>query len=174
MGYRKSIVGAFGIRIDAGNTVDSAPVPENNRCQSATVLVLDQIEGGTTIGATETPDVSSKTCFDTIVPFRPNPDVWYTFVGTGANVTVSTCTGTALDFSHTFDTQLAVYTGDCETGLECIAGNDDDVRDSCEDAFLAGVSWPTELGVSYWIRVFGFDGAGKFGLKVYEGQPRVG
>ena len=123
--------GLFGLRIDDGDTVGSAPVPENNQCQNATMLVLDQVVEGTTLGATETPDLSSQICGDTTEPIKPNPDVWYSFVGSGSIVTVSTCTGTALDTS--FDTQIAVYTGDCETGLSCLAGNDqDDGGDSCD------------------------------------------
>ena len=93
--------------------------------------------------------------------------LWYSFVGTGAFVTASTCTGTALD-STPFDTQLAVYTGDCATGLVCLDGNDDDGQDSCTTGFLSGVSWQTAVGVTYWIRVYGFSGAGDFAITVKE------
>ena len=76
------------------------------------------------------------------------------FVGTGAFVTVSTCTGTALD-STPFDTQLAVYMGDCATGFVWLDdGNDDDSRDSCPSN-LSGISGPTEVGGTYWICVSG-------------------
>jgi len=163
--------GMFGLRIDDGNTVDSVSVPENNQCQNATMLMLDQIVEGTTRGATETPVLGSQVCGDAVVPMKPNPDVWYSFVGVGAVVTVSTCTGTALD-STPFDTQLAVYTGECATGLVCLSGNDDDDgQNSCTTGFLSGVSWQTVVGVTYWIRVFGYWDAGDFAIMVYERNP---
>jgi len=165
------LTGNFGLRIDDGDTVGSAPVPVNNQCQDATMLVLDQVVEGTTLGATVTPVVSTVSCEGANVPSKPNPDVWYSFVGTGAFVTASTCTGTDLDSVLTFDTQLAVYTGDCEIGLMCLDGNDDDSRNPAVCALKSGVSWQADLGVTYWIQVYGFSAAGEFAITVYAGEP---
>ena len=159
----------FGLIIEDGDTL-SRPPPENDQCQNATMLVLDQIEQGTTRGgATLTLDLS--VCGDAVEPPDSNPDLWYSFVGTGTSVTVSTCTGTSLDDTLTFDTQLAVYGGDCETGLLCLDGNDEDDREFCFGK--SGVAWQADLGVTYWIRVFGYSDAGDFAITVYDGDPIV-
>ena len=48
------------------------------------------------------------------------PGVWYTFVGDGSDVELTTCSA-----STDYDTKLTVYTGSC--GLfSCVAGDDDD------------------------------------------------
>jgi len=161
--------GLFGLRIDDGDTVGAISVPENNQCQNATMLEQEQTVDGTTLGATETSDLSSQVCGDTGVALKPNPDVWYSFVGTGTNATVSTC-GT--DPNNFFDSQLAVYTGDCGTGLICVIGtNLYDYDDWCS-TYSITISWQAELGVTYWIRVFGQYGiAGDFAIMVYEGIP---
>jgi len=159
----------FGLIIEDGDTL-SRPPPENDQCQNATMLVLDQIEQATTRGGA-TLTIGLSVCGDAVEPPDPNPDLWYSFVGTGTSVTVSTCTGTSLDDTLTFDTQLAVYAGDCETGLLCLDGNDEDDRESCFGK--SGISWQADLGVTYWIRVFGYSGAGEFAITVYDGDPVV-
>ena len=52
-------------------------------------------------------------------PNNPTAGLWYSFVGTGGEVVVSTCyPGTSMD------TYLSIYEGGCDN-LNCVAGNDD-------------------------------------------------
>ena len=158
----------FGLRVDEGDTRIVAPVPENDACQNATELQLGTIVEGTTLGATALPYGSLSFCGDAVDTFSATPEVWYSLVGTGELLTVSTCTESALDSN--FDTQIVIYTGDCDGELQCITGNDDDARDSCV-RFNAGASFQSEAGVRYLIRVFGYSTAGNFGIQAYEGLP---
>ena len=75
--------------------------------------------------------------------------VWYSFVGTGDGVVVTTCNP-----ATNYDTKIRVYTGSCGA-LVCVAGNDDD---PC-GALRSRVSFVSNLGVTYYILVHGFGGA---------------
>ena len=62
--------------------------------------------------------------------------VWYTIVGNGLPITVSTCAA-----GTDYDTKLRVYTGGCGA-LSCVTGNDDDF--GCGFSSLRStVSWPS-------------------------------
>jgi hypothetical protein len=104
---------------------------------------------------------------------------WYSVVGTGLNLTASTCNpGTD------FDTQLSVFTGSC-TSLVCVDGNDDigggegkgkgfpaedfvdgeeqltvvpaqATEDQC--GALSIVSWKLEAGQAYYVFIHGYNG----------------
>ena len=53
--------------------------------------------------------------------------MWFSFIGTGLDVTVTTCyPGT------TIDTYINVYEGDCNA-LTCLAGNDDQSEPNYDD-----------------------------------------
>ncbi|MDA1243073.1 MAG: T9SS type A sorting domain-containing protein [Bacteroidetes bacterium] len=90
-------------------------------------------------------------------PANPSAGLWYTFVGTGEEMTLTTCLpGT------TFDTYLSVYTGSCGN-LVCVAGNDDQSEPFYNDlcpvfAFASTVVLDTELGVQYWALMQGVEG----------------
>ena len=91
-------------------------------------------------------------------PQNSTPGLWFTFEGTGDEVTVSTCLpGT------NFDTFLSVYEGTCGN-LICVAGNDDQSEttgfdDLCPVAFLAStVTMNTTPGVTNFVLVSGVTG----------------
>ena len=90
-------------------------------------------------------------------PSSATAGLWYSFEGTGGEVTVSTCyPGT------TFDTYLSVYEGACGD-LTCVAGNDDqsepDYDDLCPVTFVAStVTMNTDLGQTYYVLVMGVFG----------------
>ena len=93
----------------------------------------------------------------TFQPANPSAGLWFTFVGTGTEVTLTTCLPGTI-----FDTYMSVYTGTCGN-LTCVAGNDDQsepyYNDLCEVfAFASTVVMDTELGEQYWVLIQGVEG----------------
>ena len=81
--------------------------------------------------------------------------VWYTFVGTGDAVTLSTCTDTpdVIPGDGQYDTKIDVYSGDCAT-LAFVQGNDD--GGSCSGFTSLVANMPTVNGTVYYVRVYGY------------------
>lgn len=75
--------------------------------------------------------------------------VWYTVTGTGGDVTIDTA-------GSNFDTAVAVYVDD-GGGLTEIACNDDEPMFEPVRTLQAIVTFPTEVGVTYYVQVGGFD-----------------
>lgn len=153
-----SSVGDFTIVVtDDGSpcdgAVDCTPVGggDNDFCDNATPLSLPASVAGSTVGATPDSDVSSE-CGTTITA----PGVWYSFVGTGHQVTASLC-------GSSYDTKISVFTGTCDAPV-CVTGNDDFCSLQSEVSFCAN------SGLTYYILVHGFSSsAGDFVLDVFEG-----
>ncbi|MFN0030646.1 MAG: hypothetical protein ACKVOR_00655 [Flavobacteriales bacterium] len=87
--------------------------PANDDCADAIALGCGQSVDGTTISANL--DAVVADCGG--IPIT-EPGVWYTFIGTGQQVTLSTCN------SGGADTRITVFSGTC-AGLVCVAANDD-------------------------------------------------
>ena len=139
----------------------------------------DFCEGALTLTCGETLLVNNEECatvdevefcagsFD-----NPTAGLWFSFIGTGLDVTVTTCyPGT------TIDTYINVYEGDCNA-LSCIAGNDDQSEpnydDLCPVTLVAStVEISTVEGQEYFVLamgVFGDEGDFEIGLEcVVEG-----
>ncbi len=83
-------IGMFDLKINC-----SAPAPENDECEDATVLVCNAaaLTGQTTNGSIAESDPNS--C-------ASNYGVWYTFVGNGDDVTITSA-------NNTFDHELSVF-----------------------------------------------------------------
>ncbi|MBK6882904.1 MAG: hypothetical protein IPH05_08160 [Flavobacteriales bacterium] len=82
--------------------------------------------------------------------------LWYTFTGTGEEVTLSTCDGTA------YDSKISVFTGSCSAPV-CVAGNDD--APGC--GTRSRVVFPTLIGTDYLVLVHGYNVAeGEFTLSM--------
>ena len=124
--------------------------PPNDLCGDAIAVVCGETVGGTNVSATN--DANIEFC---VTDLTAGPGVWYTFAGTGDDVSVTTC-NPATDF----DTQLGVFSGDCNA-LVCVGGNDDDA-DADPACALNGlnrkstVNFSSELGVNYYFYVVGF------------------
>lgn len=134
----------------------SCTAPANNNCESSSLLLPNQLTGGSVEAA------SVQT------PFPPNcastdgtaSDVWYHFIGNGTNATVSLCGTTA-----SFDAQLSAFTGSCGN-LNCVAANDNTCGNRPQ------ITFPTGYGVFYRVRVNGKNNAqGSFGIKVTFSAP---
>ena len=82
--------------------------PQNDLCTNSTSLTLNQAAIGTTVGATS--DAVESDCGT----FNNGPGIWYSVVGTGSMMMVSTCSSSTYT-----ETSFDIYSGDegCENLL---------------------------------------------------------
>ncbi len=125
--------------------------PTNDQCASARPIACGQTLAGTTIGADAVGDPTAD-CTETV----DGPGVFYSLVGTGNPIEVSTCNpGT------NYDSKLFVYTGTCGSYV-CVGGNDDGL--GCKST-ASTVTFASVAGTRYLIFVSGYAGAtGPFAL----------
>ena len=98
-----------------------------------------------TLGTALEPEAPCIGTFDgEMVEFPIGKTAWWTFEGTGGDVTIDTA-------GSDFDTIVGVYTDDggALTPIGCV----DDV-----DSLQARITVPTDAGVTYWIQAGGFGG----------------
>lgn len=125
--------------------------PTNDVCADAIPITCGQTISATTVGSTAA-DAEVAACGTST---NGLPGIWYSFVGDGRTVTLSTCDQAA------YDTKLAVYSGACGA-LVCVGGNDD--GPGCS-GFTSELDVATECGEQYYVYVTGFLGAtGTFDL----------
>ncbi len=142
--------GDFVLNIeDSGASCEPPFVLVNDFCEDAIPLAVPSITQGNSDGAT----------FDDFI--GPCDDdgyatdligVWFTIVGTGHEITVSTC-----DEGTTYDTQLHIYEGVCGQ-LTCVAGDDDD-PDCASGTLRSTATFCSEYDVLYHVLVNGYSGA---------------
>jgi hypothetical protein len=169
--------GDFGLTV---SSFDSAP---NDFCTGALMIKPDS---GTIFGTTfEATDSGTVGCSSVVISDTNNdnennntnnnnnnntltagamarsPDLWYRVEGTGGMLMASMCG------DHTaYDSQIEILeavNGTCPTmtTLSCVVSNDD----ACGVA--SQVEWLTTLGMTYYIRVFGYaQSRGQFQLSV--------
>jgi hypothetical protein len=125
-----------------------APVPGNNGCAGAFPIALGNT-AISTIGATSGPLVPAF-CIEAGGQGPGFRDVWYRFTPTASGaVTATTC-----GFPSTFNSALAVYTGNACTSL-VLLGCDDTAAGICFPPEAASVTFTVQCGANYWIRVGG-------------------
>lgn len=99
--------------------------------------------------------------------------LWFSFVGDGSTYFIESndCQGTLtedeyIDFA---DTQFQLYTGECGDLVAVPGGCNEDGPNSTDSTFPAAITVATEVGVTYYLLVDGFDGAeGSFCLEFSE------
>lgn len=137
-----SICGALDVT-GAPITVEDC-TPANDLCSNAQALSCGDVVAGTNVGATEQtiPTYNGGTAGN---------GVWYTFTGTGGDVTLSTCD------DATFDTEINVLTtSDCSTFTN-VAGNDDGT--GCT-GFTSEITFTTAVGETYYVYVSEYSSGG--------------
>ncbi|HEY9114577.1 MAG TPA: choice-of-anchor D domain-containing protein [Bacteroidales bacterium] len=135
---------SFDITSDALNnptvTVDLAgtgmETPANDACDDAIAIDCGTSIDGYTILATIDNVVTCGGVSNT------GPGVWYSIVGNGYPLTLSTCTAAS------FDTKISVFSGACDA-LVCEGGNDN----SCGSS--AALTFATTVGTTYYVLVHG-------------------
>lgn len=96
------------------------------------------------------------------------PGIWYTMIGDGDSINLSTCHD-----STDFDTQIAVYSGEC-VNLVCIDGVNDDV--SCNaNGNQASIKFLSQVNITYYIFISGrtSQDTGQFVLQTNRGSMLV-
>ncbi|MCP3905186.1 MAG: hypothetical protein GY715_16295 [Planctomycetes bacterium] len=161
---------AGGIGQGPGTSCASFTCPQppgpNDDCDGALpVGDLPTTISGTTVG--QGPDVA---------PFCVTGDgagggVWFTVIGTGNTMTVTTCENQGVGGSADFDTKIRVYCQGCDV-LACVIGNDDE--SGC--SFHSTAIFCSQEGSEYHILVHGFSSSeGNFTLAVVDdGTPCSG
>lgn len=148
------------VDVALGSSIATVTVPSltNYICEDAFVVGCGSVTAGSTIGAGE------NEIGGTFNGGTTGAGVWYTFTGTGEDVTFSTCTNTD------FDSEINVYWGECvDIFLE--NGNDD----ACGSGSSITVS--TVLDRAYFIYVSDWTSGGiggNFELTVACAPPGVG
>jgi hypothetical protein len=127
--------------------VATMPVPANDTCANAIPLSNGGIYRMNTANATEAGD-PTPTCQTNF-----GKGVWFTFTPPmSGTVSISTCNGD-------LDSVLQVYTGGCGALTPLANSCNDDNGPDC-NSFTASVHFQGEAGVTYWILVGGYGGAG--------------
>ena len=117
--------------------------PANDLCANALALTCGTTVTGTTVGATAAGDPTGN-CSTSV----DAGGVFYRIAGTGASITLSTCSS-----STNFDTKLFVYSGTCGS-YTCVAGNDD--ATGCSNAVASSVTFNSVVGTTYLVFVSGY------------------
>ncbi len=130
---------------------------DNDLCQDAIAIAEGVPTDGSTIGADSD---GTATCASS----ASSPDVWYTYTpATSATVTLSTCN------DANYDTALAIFDACGGNQLACL-----DDTSGCS-GFTQTLSYAMTGGVTYYVRVSGYNGAsGDFTLTVTGGGGTAG
>ena len=120
-------------------------VAQADACTNAGVVTCGtSLTGQTNVGATNDAFPACNTN-GTLATGAPN--VWYSFVGTGQAVTVSTCANTS------FDSEIGIFSGSCGA-LVCVAGSDSDACGTSDET----ITFTSVAGTNYFIMVQGITG----------------
>lgn len=125
--------------------------PVNDECANALPITCGGTVIGSNVAATNLGQPTAS-CGTTPGSFG----VWYTIVGTGRNITLTTC-----NVGTTFDTKLNVYRGACgAANLICVGGNDDMGITNCSlSGSRSRVTFLSQKDTIYRILVTGFTTA---------------
>jgi hypothetical protein len=110
----------------------------NDLCTNAIALTCGESVNGNTADATVDGVATCGGVSNTA------PGLWYSVVGNGGLMSVSTCTPAA-----SFDTRISVFSGSCGS-LDCVGANDDFCSTGSQ------VTWSSASGTDYYILVHGF------------------
>ncbi|HWL95670.1 MAG TPA: PPC domain-containing protein [Phycisphaerae bacterium] len=138
-------------------------------CEDAILVAVPSNTIGDNLSSTDDLDPAPCGLFT-----ASNQAVWYSFIGTGNTITVSTCNpGT------NFDTMIEVFCGPSCVELLCVAGNDDATPNDPACHIPPGtinrrsrLSFCSASGQLYYVRVGGFSTTtGTFELSLADGAP---
>ena len=132
----------------------------NDSCETAVMLGSESHSyAGSSINAQE---LETPSCDK---PKHTMRGIWYTLIGTGSEVTISTCSG-----ETNFDTEITILEGDDCDDLFCIDTSED--RDGCGNQ--AAITFRAREGRPYFVHVHGVDEdeVGNFNMRVtYRDSP---
>lgn len=139
---------AINNRPTAGQTYTFTPT--NDYCGHATPLTYGSTVVGSTLTASQQNDPRGTCSVGGTGSPSSSPGIFYSLLGNGQTVTVSTCAGTTATGG---DTKLFVYSGSCGN-FTCVGNNDDVVTGGCGTNPLASaVTFATQNGTMYYVFV---------------------
>ena len=162
-----------------------AQVPANDNCSGATnIASLFGGPIGTVLldgpynnnNATPTAGLAVPECFPTFAaagePSLDN-DLWFTFTGDGNTYLIETsdCNGTltGTQYIDDGDTQIQIYQGTCGGLTPSANGCNEDGPSATDVLYPAGLTFQTEVGVTYYLLVDGFGGSnGRYCVEVSQ------
>jgi|GEM_PF-5997747 len=147
----------------AGQTYTFTPI--NDYCGHATPLAYGSAVLGSTLDASMQYDPRTTCSVGGTNTPSSSAGVFYTLVGNGQTVTVSTCSGPTETGGNT---KLFVYSGTCDN-FTCVGNNDNVLTGGCNtNTQASAVTFATQNGTRYYIFVqFAQQGVvGPFGLGV--------
>ena len=159
---RTDCVFCLSLALAANQNCPPVTAAPNQTCATATSL---QIGGPILFGNTITTQASDvPQCLGNYGGFNA---VWFTVVGDGTTVTLSTCnTGTNSPPATNFDTTLSVYCGaSCAGPFTCVEANDD--ADECNNGaneFSSSLAFPTVAGQTYYVVLSSSTAASEVGF----------
>ena len=142
----------FGCFVTSNVITGNCAAPTNDGCLDASMITCDSTFAGNFANATPDNPPGCGT-------FPTGKGIWYSIMGTGANMTLSTCSSPG-----PIDTEINVYKGTCGN-LRCVNGNDDSFL--CNNG-TSEVSFLSAAGTLYYIYVSegtNNTGTGKFSLR---------
>jgi hypothetical protein len=153
--HSEPILAAFAL-----HNMDDLPEPlDNDDCSTAREITWGSWDVNTIGALSSGTPVDESQCSGTYMT-ACDPDVWYHLIACGTGtMSVSTCD------TVTFDTDLAVYTGDCDS-LSQVACNGDAA--GC-GGYTSYLEVSVNEGQSYFVRVGGWEGATGTGLLIVDG-----
>lgn len=140
--YEDSSPMTFDICIGTPVVVDP---PANDECEDAIVLTAGPDACmSPTAGTTQSATASAQS--STGVSGTPNNDVWYSFVATAVDHTVTLSNVVNLNDGFSTDMGMAIYSGNCG-GLTLVNTSDPDIME------VTGLT----VGDTYYLRVYGWN-----------------
>jgi hypothetical protein len=132
--------GNFGISLQVLVSLPTQPRPENDSCDGALMLNLNNpaLLLGSSLGAT--PEDVPSCEWGNLVSLT---GIWYSVIGTGYEMTISLCEGTD------YDADISIFVGSC-SNLICIGYNNNSTH--CMNGANA-FTWFTGYEVVYYILV---------------------
>lgn len=138
------VVNYYNVATATDNPKEFTGPTNNDLCTNAITVGCGSSTTSSLVGST---NENQPVCGIPDVPTQNSAGVWYKFIGTGDDVTVSTGAS-----STNVDTRLAVYSGACGT-LTCLGGNDDISTSN----YRSEVLFSSDLGTEYYILVYSFS-----------------
>ncbi|MFY0482072.1 GEVED domain-containing protein [Flavobacterium sp. PLA-1-15] len=121
-------------------------IDSNDACANAKVIACNDVTTTSLVGST---NENQAVCGISGVTTQNSGGIWYKFIGTGGEITVSTGQTVA-----SVDTRLAVFSGACGT-LTCIGGNDD-INTSASN-YRSEVLFSSTLSTEYYILLYSYS-----------------
>lgn len=155
-------------------TDDSGAVSSITKAVSTTLPpVNDNFEAASELAGLAPPTAVATNAGATKQTGEPNHaanaggrSVWYRWTAPASgSASANTC-------GATFDTVLAVYTGESVGALTPVASNDDSAGDCGQSALQSAVTFDATAGVTYWIAVDGWKAA-TTGASAASGEVRL-